>query len=547
MAPIPLNRTESDNSSANSSGITMVSNLISNLSRFSLKRTNAAHKFDTEEVLGHKFDSILLKEPTRCSQCRNTVWGLEGFSCKSCNLVSHRKCFTKVTGQCVKQSSQTDPNQGAHKFKPTYFKRPTFCSHCGTFLAGVTKCQGVECDVHEGGCGIALHFGCESLTCHPCVKRDQQEQISTTNKVDTDSTEFSKKSAQISIEDFELIRLLGTGAFSKVYLARYKTTQREFAIKVLKKVDAISDPNSAITERHVLELGRKYTFLAVAHCCFQSENRLYFVMEHVAGRDLRYHIDKSRKFTEDRARFYAAEIFLALRFLHSHRLIHRDVKPENVVLDEQGHCKVIDFGMSKDLPPGQEKTSTLCGTPSYMSPETIKGQAYDYSVDWWAFGVLVYEMLFGEPPFDADDEELYRKIVSEPVVVPTNGSNKYVSNEARILIEGLLQKDPKYRLGSQLIEDCEQAIKDHAFFIFRTPDGQVISNYWYKIETKQIRPPYKPRRDDPDEDSQDPSDRSLTPTDSDQAANQFRGFSFFSDSFRSTMHTGDSDANISII
>lgn len=540
MAPITYNKPQLSNSSSNSSGIAVISNLISNL-QTKFERRNAV-RYKVDLVQGHKFESIILKEPTICSQCSNLIWGLAGFNCKSCKLVCHRKCFDKISGRCRKElndTSQPPPAKPDHKLEPTYFATPTACRHCGILIKGIFSRQGVECNPKEGGCGISLHYECVELVCHSCKKQDEPKVDA--NKPVAHIAQTSESSSNIinispvSIEDFDLIRLLGKGSFSKVYLARFKQTQQEFAVKVLKKTNLVvySDPSSVITEMRVLNLGRQYTFLAIAHCCFQSKDRLYFVMEYVVGHDLVYHIGKARKFPEDRARFYAAEIFLALRFLHNHAIVYRDLKLDNVILDEHGHCKLIDFGMSKELP-SNGTTNTFCGTPSYISPETIKNQGYSYSVDWWAFGVLIFEMLVGYSPFEAEDEdELYKRIVTESVKVPL-----FLSDEARALLEGLLQKDPTKRLGCQLLEGCADAIMDHPFFLFRTPVGRL--HQWREIETKQIPPPYKPKRNEFDDNSPTEQDCSLTPVDADQLKNiskdDFRGFSYCSESFRSNLN-----------
>lgn len=541
MAPITLKKSQFINSSPNSSGIAAISSLISNL-QTKFERRNAV-RYKVDVVVGHKFETIVLKEPTICSQCSNLIWGLAGFNCKSCKLVSHRKCLDKISGRCIKELDETAeklPTKPKHKLEPTYFTTPTACGHCGILIKGIFSRQGVECNLKEDGCGISLHYECADLVCQPCKRRGEcKNEGAHENKAILDSAKSTNRvsnlenPSRVRIEDFDLIRLLGKGSFSKVYLAKYKPTQQEFAVKVLKKTNLVvySDPNSVMTEMRIFNLGRQYTFLAIAHCCFQSRERLYFVMEHVVGRDLVYHIVKARKFPEDRARFYAAEIFLALRFLHNHAIVYRDLKLDNVILDEHGHCKLIDFGMSKELPPNRI-TNTFCGTPSYISPETIKNQSYSYSVDWWAFGILIFEMLVGYSPFEADDEdELYKRIISEVAKIP-----RFLSDEARALLEGLLQKDPTKRLGCQLLEGCADALMDHPFFLFLTPKGR--AHQWHEIETKQIRPPYKPGKDELEDDLLSEQDCSLSPVDSDQLSNisdDFRGFSYCSESFKSNL------------
>lgn len=482
-------------------------------------------------VRGHRFEAILLTEVTFCSHCDNLIWGLVGQRCKLCKLTSHKDC---LDGTATKCSGSHGHKIKDHSFKPTYFMKPTFCNHCGTLMPGLTKCQGLECNSRE--CNMKVHFDCEQFVCHPCEKRNPGSILDKIFPISsTDKSREQRNWSRIGIRDFELIRILGKGTFSKVYLARLKSTNDEFAIKVVKKTNPTvsSDPESALTEMRTLNHGRNHPFLAIAHCCFQSEDRLFFVMEYVIGRDLEYHLRKSRKFTEDRAKFYAAEIVLALSYLHKQGVVYRDVKLENIILEEQGHCKLLDFGMSKEINKSGMRTRTFCGTPSYISPEVIKELDYGYSVDWWALGVLMFEMLIGHSPFETnsdDQDELYKKIVGQDdIKFPC-----FLTDEARSVLEGLLNRDPHSRLGCHLLEGCEQAIFGHAFFKFKTIDGTFIHR-WDDIIRRQIPPPYLPTSDELTHYEDD--ETALTPIDPEELKNvpqtEFDGFSYYSESFHS--------------
>lgn len=536
---MPIGSNLSFGGSANTASLTDKAAQFVSEMQSKLKRRNAIpHKVTNK--LGHKFDAIILTEPTFCPQCDQLIWGLVGQSCKLCKLVSHRKCLSSIESRCVKaQYQDVDSRQSCHinphRFKSRYFMTPTCCRHCGTLIKNLITPQGVECS-----CGFTVHDDCENLVGHECNQNFRRyqgsvikcigETISTASRRQNESAKLSR----IKIEDFELVSLLGQGSFSKVYLARLKDSEHEFAIKVIKKsnLELSSDPDSAFTELKTLKLGKLYPFLTIVHCCFQSQERLYFVMEHVVGRDLFYHLTRARKFTEAQTKFYAAEIALALRFLHDQQIIYRDLKLDNVILDKEGHCKLLDFGMSKELcKTANMRTRTFCGTPSYISPEMIQARDYDYdydySVDWWTFGVLMYEMLMGCSPFEAQsDEQLYIMILKEDVHYP-----KSLGLRSRSILESLLTKNPNERLGCQ---GTEQPIFDHKFFLFETEDGFELFQ-WDRIEKKAIRPPYIPTEDETTSRSTE-EQIVLTPISPYRVRNfpqnEFDKFSYYSSSFR---------------
>jgi len=242
----------------------------------------------------------------------------------------------------------------------------------------------------------------------------------------------------VTKEDFDVISVIGRGSFGKILLVRKKGSGQYFAMKCLRK-DIIMQKNQyyhTMVERDVM-LNMKCPFIVRLHYAFQNEKRVYMVMDYCNGGDLYTHLRRERSFTENRSRFYAAEILVGLNYLHQRGIIYRDLKPENILLDTDGHIKLSDFGLSKTNMVKGEKTYTCCGTPEYVAPEILKNEGHDYKVDYWSLGAVLYDMLTGAPPFfNKNRMTMQYHICNTPVEM-----QPYFSRPASDLLTRLLQID----------------------------------------------------------------------------------------------------------
>jgi serum/glucocorticoid-regulated kinase 2 len=233
------------------------------------------------------------------------------------------------------------------------------------------------------------------------------------SKVTRSSTLYTKRNdiKEVKLEDFQILKVLGRGSFGKVCLVEYTPSKEIYAMKSLKK-DVLIDQDqieNTLLEKKILE-SLEHPFLVGLVFCFQTEERLYFIMPFLRGGELFQHLRKFRIFDEEKVRFYSSQIGLALDHLHTYGIIYRDLKPENILMDDEGYLQLADFGMAKHLK-GEEKAMSFCGTPEYLAPEIITGEGHNKSADWWSFGILIYEMLCGIPPFYNENlERMYELI-----------------------------------------------------------------------------------------------------------------------------------------
>ncbi|XP_074895174.1 serine/threonine-protein kinase N2 isoform X4 [Buteo buteo] len=290
----------------------------------------------------------------------------------------------------------------------------------------------------------------------------------------------SQQRFQFSLKDFRCCAVLGRGHFGKVLLAEYKNTNEMFAIKALKKGDIVArdEVDSLMCEKRIFETVNsvRHPFLVNLFACFQTKDHVCFVMEYAAGGDLMMHIHTD-VFSEPRAVFYAACVVLGLQYLHEHKIVYRDLKLDNLLLDTEGFVKIADFGLCKEGMGFGDRTSTFCGTPEFLAPEVLTETSYTRAVDWWGLGVLIYEMLVGESPFPGDDEEeVFDSIVNDEVRYP-----RFLSTEAISIMRRLLRRNPERRLGAG--EKDAEDVKKHHFF-------RLID--WNALLAKKVKPPFVP-------------------------------------------------------
>ena len=277
---------------------------------------------------------------------------------------------------------------------------------------------------------------------------------------------------KLTMDDFKIISVIGRGFYGKVMLVEKKDTGELFAIKSIHKSFLIENgkTNAILAERNLMMKSR-YPFIVSLYFTFQTTSKFYLGLEYVDGGDLFYHMSKEGVIPIDDARLYIAEIGLALNYLHSIGIVYRDLKPENVLLDHAGHVKLVDFGLAKDIHDNQYATS-FCGTPEYIAPEMIQKKNYGYNVDEWSLGILLYEMVFGYPPFKHENKmELYNLILKTDPEIPAD-----IDPSLSDIIQLLLTKDPTKR---PKFSD----LQNHPFF----------ADYdWDKVFNKEYSPTFQP-------------------------------------------------------
>uniref|UniRef100_A0AAZ3S143 Protein kinase C n=1 Tax=Oncorhynchus tshawytscha TaxID=74940 RepID=A0AAZ3S143_ONCTS len=493
-------------------------------------RRGAIKQAKIHEVKCHEFSATFFPQPTFCSVCKEFVWGLnkQGYQCRQCNAAIHKKCIDIIIAKCT--GSAINSKETMVVPYQTIILHHTFSHDSLLHQCGMNvhhKCQKKVANL----CGVNQKLMAEALA---MIETKQQARGSRESEIysrggpvgvgqagvvrepsglvaglpPTAATAGRKEQQGISwdtpavgdmpapvkeepetlyavprkehlhkftLDNFVLHKMLGKGSFGKVFLAELKSSREFFAVKALKKDVVLMDDDVECTmvERRVLSLAWEHPFLTHLHCTFQTTENLFFVMEYLNGGDLMFHIQNCHKFDVQRSTFYAAEIICGLQFLHSKGIVYRDLKLDNVLLDSEGHIKIADFGMCKENMEGETRTCTFCGTPDYIAPEILLGQKYGSSVDWWSFGVLLYEMLIGQSPFHGrDEEELFQSIRTDDPCYP-----RWLAKDARDILIKLFVREPERRLG------VKGNIRQHSFF--KDTD-------WNALEKREVAPPFRP-------------------------------------------------------
>uniref|UniRef100_A0A8K9UQR9 Protein kinase C n=1 Tax=Oncorhynchus mykiss TaxID=8022 RepID=A0A8K9UQR9_ONCMY len=439
------------------------------------------HKERFKIDMPHRFKVYNYKSPTFCEHCGTLLWGLakQGLKCEECGMNVHHKCQKKVANLCgVNQKLMAEAlamietkQQARGSRESEIYSRggPVGVGQAGVVrepsglvaglppiaaTAGQKEQQGISWDTPAMG-DMPAPVKEEPETLYPVPRKEHLHKF--------------------TLDNFVLHKMLGKGSFGKVFLAELKSSREFFAVKALKKDVVLMDDDVECTmvERRVLSLAWEHPFLTHLHCTFQTTENLFFVMEYLNGGDLMFHIQNCHKFDVQRSTFYAAEIICGLQFLHSKGIVYRDLKLDNVLLDSEGHIKIADFGMCKENMEGETRTCTFCGTPDYIAPEILLGQKYGSSVDWWSFGVLLYEMLIGQSPFHGrDEEELFQSIRTDDPCYP-----RWLAKDARDILIKLFVREPERRLG------VKGNIRQHSFF--KDTD-------WNALEKREVAPPFRP-------------------------------------------------------
>ncbi|XP_049332104.1 serine/threonine-protein kinase N1b isoform X2 [Astyanax mexicanus] len=401
-------------------------------------------------------------------------------------LQRQKKVFSKQQGKAFLRAKQMDVDIATwirliKNMIPTSTSTNSYSHNSHTHHPGVISVEKLHLDSESPSRSESRRDGTDAPLqviepfSPPDLAPDRQA-----SRVSSHNSQRRQSKGPLCLQDFRLVAVLGRGHFGKVLLSEYKRSGTLYAIKALKKGDIIArdEVESLMCEKRIFETvnSSHHPFLVNLFACFQTDEHVCFVMEYTAGGDLMMHIHAD-VFSEPRSVFYAACVVLGLQFLHDNKIVYRDLKLDNLLLDTDGFVKIADFGLCKEGMGFGDRTSTFCGTPEFLAPEVLTDSSYTRAVDWWGLGVLIYEMLVGESPFPGDDEEeVFDSIVNDEVRYP-----RFLSTEAISLMRRLLRRNPERRLGST--ERDAEDVKKQPFF--RNID-------WEALLQRKVVPPFVP-------------------------------------------------------
>nr|KAJ3412449.1 Serine/threonine kinase [Polyrhizophydium stewartii] len=491
---------------------------------------------------GHRFLAMQFYQVMQCALC-NEFLGRQGYQCQTCRYTVHARCYQRVITKCISPEEfdrVEDKNTGQllkykipHRWENATNLLAAWCAHCGYLLPPgrkIHRCSECSRSSHRECsmmvpyfCGLAPDMAATLIAAFDehekkMIQREMEEaerartaapafepvelgadaaHVADFSPDKQSPEELAQEVAELSvsrkdsvlavtIDDFHFVAVLGRGAFGKVMLATEKATNQLYAIKALKKEFIIQndDVKSTKLEKFIFQAAsaEHHPFMVNLHSSFQTDSRVYFVMEYVAGGDLMCHIQDKKRFSQARTRFYACEVLLALQYFHQNNIVYRDLKLDNILLGVDGHIKVADYGICKANMPYGATTSTFCGTPDYMAPEILMNRRYGVAVDWWSFGVLIFVMLVGRYPFHGDDEnDILEAILADAIEYPSNMPRVTLS-----LLQSLMNKVPSRRLGGGSADADE--VKRHPYF---------ANVDWDAILRKELPAPFVPTINDP--------------------------------------------------
>ncbi|KAM4795579.1 atypical protein kinase C-like [Rhinophrynus dorsalis] len=420
--------------------------------------STSARDIELPKIKGHQFQSQRIFSAV-CAVCRRRFW-TKGYCCLTCNTVVHKRCHTLVH-HCDKEQCRVPVRQ------EDLWSTPEAPSETDLLQKEDVATESSYWPLNSP---MSLEDECAPVSTSPVVSSPAAD-----DPVEDLNVKYFSQDWK-NLEDFNIIKELGEGARSNVFLVQSKDYKKKlYAMKVMKKNEACEDKDFIITEKRIRYKAYECPFLVGVYYCIQTTSgRLCYFMDYLSGGNMQNHLLRYWKswLPEDHVRFYAAELASAINFLQKRSIIHRNLTLGNLLLDRDGHLKVSDYGLCKEG----------IGTLMYAAPEVLNGKKDGFSMDWWALGIILFQLSTGRYPFTTIPHfigcpEKMRAILKRSLKIPP-----FLSSELCLLLKGLLEKKPGKRLGGNSDKGFDE-IQHHPFF-----NGMD----WEKLEKKQIQPPYKP-------------------------------------------------------